>query len=249
MPFWLYKIIRMHVTELILCWEQLIFHTSCSSLVDITWKLLEEHQLHIFFFCFMDCISLSHCMLISVVGYRPCIHTKCEKLIHCSLPPLFFNCPMLTIEMTQHTTTRFVLGHFTFPYNAKIKIIFQLQDTNARVCSIWNTACNSVHTEKWKTKTDPRYITIPKDAWQDTLHVHVHNGMYKLIVHFTQRTHYVKSSMGNSYLPDCGGYVFYVVLLRSVPPPSIASTCFFYLCLCNACASCSKSPSETHINI
>jgi len=35
----------------------------------------------------------------------------------------------------------------------------------------------------------------------------------------------------------------------SVPPPSVASTCFFYLCLCNACVSCPKSRGETHINI
>ena len=76
----------------------------------------------------MDCISLSHCMLISVVGYRPCTYTKCEKLIHSSLPPFFEFCPKFTIKMTQHTTTCFVLGHFTFSYNAKIKIILQLQD-------------------------------------------------------------------------------------------------------------------------
>jgi len=134
--------------------------------------------------------------------------------------------------MTQHTTTCLVLGHFTFPYNAKIKIILQLQDTCARVRSIWNFAAyNSVHTEKWKPKTDPRYITIPKHAWQDTLHIHIHNTMYKLIVHFTQRTQYMQYSMGNCYLPHCGGYEFSVALLLrwcSVPPPSIASTCFFY---------------------
>jgi len=35
MHFWLYKIIKVHVTELILSWKQLIFHISCSSLVDI----------------------------------------------------------------------------------------------------------------------------------------------------------------------------------------------------------------------
>jgi len=153
--------------------------------------------------------------------------------------------------MTQHTTTCLVLGHFTFPYNAKIKIILQLQDTCARVCSIWNfTAYNSVHTEKWKPKTDPRYITIPKHAWQDTLHVHVHNTMYKLIVHFTQRTQYMQYSTGNSYLPDCGGYESSVALLLrwcSVPPPSIASTCFFYPCLCNACAGCPKSLGKTRL--
>jgi len=70
-------------------------------------------------------------MLISVVGYRPCTYTKCEKLIHCSLPPFFEFSPKLTIEMTQHTTTYFVMGHFTFPYNAKIKIILQLQECAA----------------------------------------------------------------------------------------------------------------------
>jgi len=99
--------------------------------------------------------------------------------------------------MTQHTTTCFVLDHFTSPHNAKIKITLQLQDTSARVCSIWNTAYNSVHTEKWKPKPDPRYITIPKHAWQDTLHIHIHNAMCKLIVHFTQRTHYTQYNTGN----------------------------------------------------
>ena len=154
--------------------------------------------------------------------------------------------------MTQHTTTWFVLGHFTFPYNAKINIILQLQDTSERVCSIWNTAYNSVHTEKWKPKTNPRYITILKHAWEDTLHAHVHNAMYKLIVYFAQRTRYIQYSMVNSYLLDCGGYVFSTAPLLhwcSVPPPSIASTCFFYLCLCNACAGCPKSLGETRINI
>ena len=131
-------------------------------------------------------------MLITVIGYRPCMYTKCEKLIHSSLLPFFEFCPKLTIEMTQHKTTCFVLGHFIFTYNAKIKIILQLQDTSARVCSIWNTAYNSVHTEKWKPKTDPRYITIPKHAWQDTLHAPVHNAMYKLRVHFAQRTLYMQ---------------------------------------------------------
>ena len=161
--------------------------------------LLEEYQPHIFFLCFMDCISLSHCMLISVVGYRPCTYTKCEKLIHSSLPPFFEFCPKLTIQMTQHTTTCFVLGHFTFPYNAKIKIVLQLQDTIARVCSIWNTAYNSVHTEKWKPRTNPWYITTPKHASQYTLHAHVHNAVYKLIVHSAQRTQYMLYSTGNSY--------------------------------------------------
>jgi len=124
--------------------------------------------------------------------------------------------------MTQHTTTCFVLVHFTFPYNAKIKIILQLPDTCARVNSIWNfTAYNSVHTEKWKPKTDPRHITIPKHAWQDTLHVHVHNAMYKLIANFTQRPQYMQCSTWNSYLPDCGDYVFCAALLLrwcSLPP-------------------------------
>jgi hypothetical protein len=31
------------------------------------------------FFCFMVYISLSCCTLISVVGYRSCMYTKCEK--------------------------------------------------------------------------------------------------------------------------------------------------------------------------
>jgi hypothetical protein len=140
--------------------------------------------------------------------------------------------------MTQHKTTCFVEGHFTYPYNATIKIVLQLQDTYARVFSIWKfTAYNSVHTEKLKHKTDPRYITIPKHAWQDTLHVHMHNSMYKLIVHYTQRTQYMQYITGNSNLPDCGGYVFSVALLLrwcSMPPPSMASTCFFYPCFCNA---------------
>ena len=82
----------------------------------------------------MDCISLSHCMLISVG--RPCTYTKCEKLFHSSLPLLFEFSPKLTNKMAQQTTTCFVLGRFTFPYNAKIKSILQLQDTSARVCSI-----------------------------------------------------------------------------------------------------------------
>jgi len=59
-------------------------------------------------------------------------------------------------------------------------------------------------------------------------------------------------STGNSYLPDCGGYVFSVaILLRwcSVPPPSIARTCFFYPWLCNACAGWPKSPGKTRTNI
>jgi len=132
-------------------------------------------------------------------------------------------------------------------------MILQLQDTCTRVCSIWNfTVYNSVHTEKWKSKTDPRCITIPKRAWQDTLHLHVHNAMYKLIVHFTQRTEYMLYSMENSYLPDCGGYEFSVALLLhwcSVPPPSIASTSFLYLCLCNACAGCPTSQGKTRIYI
>ena len=34
-----------------------------------------------------------------------------------------------------------------------------------------------------------------------------------------------------------------------MPPPSIASTCFFYLCLCNACAGCPKSQGKTYIHI
>ena len=70
MPFWLYKSIRVHVIEHILSWIQLIFYISCSSLVHILheYYLLEEYQLHIFFVCFMDCISLSYCTLISVVG-------------------------------------------------------------------------------------------------------------------------------------------------------------------------------------
>ena len=149
----------------------------------------------------MDCISLSHCMLLSVVGYRPCTYTKCEKLIHSSLSPLFEFCPKLTIKMTQHTTTCFVLGCFTFPYNAKIKIILQLQDTSARVCSIY-----------------PRYITIPKHAWQDTLDAHVHNSMYKLIVHSAQRTQYMQYSTGNTYL--------------------IAEVMYFPLHLCHTGAQC-----------
>ena len=111
---------------------------------------------------------------------------------------------------------------------------------------------NSVHTEKWKPKTDPRYITFPKHAWQDTLHLHVHNAIYKLIVHFTQRIQYMQYSKGNSYLPDCGGYAFFSKLLqrwRWMPPPSIASKCFFSLCFCSACARCPRPPGETHTHL
>ena len=41
----------------------------------------EEYQLHIFFLCFIDYISPSHCMLISVVGYRPCTYTSVKNKI------------------------------------------------------------------------------------------------------------------------------------------------------------------------
>ena len=43
-------------------------------------------------------------------------------------------------------------------------------------------------------------ITIPKHAWQDTLHAHIHNAMYKLIVHSAQRAQNMQYSTRNSYL-------------------------------------------------
>src|SRR5215510_5778811 len=76
--------------------------------------------------------------------------------------------------------------------------------------------------------------------------------MFILIVHFTQRTHYMQYIMGNSYLPDCRDYVFSVTLLLCWcpgSPPSIARKCFFYSCLCNACTSCPKSLGKTHIYV
>jgi hypothetical protein len=110
MPFWLYKNIRMCVIELISSWIELIIHISCSSLVDILHEHYRKNTIwKYFFFCFMGCISLSHCMLISVAGYRPCNYTKCEKWIHCSLPPFFEFCLKLTIEMIQQIGMLFSL--------------------------------------------------------------------------------------------------------------------------------------------
>ena len=114
---------------------------------------------------------------------------------------------------------RFTLWHFTFSLNDNKKIILKLPDTYATERSIWNfTAFNSVHTEKWEPKTCPRYITFPKHAWQDNFHGYVHNAVYKLIVHFTQRRYhyssfiqYTQYSSVNGYV--CRGYVFFVELL------------------------------------
>jgi len=37
---------------------------------------------------------------------------------------------------------------------------------------------------------------------KDTLLVRVHNAMYKLIIHFTQKTQYMQYSTGNRNSPD-----------------------------------------------
>ena len=138
--------------------------------------------------------------------------------------------------MTPGTTTGSTLGLFTFSCNAKIKIILQLKDACARVCTIWHfTAYNSVHTEKWKPKTNPRYITFPKHAWQDTLHVDEHNAIYKLIVDFTQRIQYMQYSTGNTYL--VGEVMYFSLNFRSADvdclphrlPPNISVLPVFVL--------------------
>ena len=131
-----------------------------------------------------------------------------------------------------------------------------MPDTCATVCRIWHLrACNSVNTEKWKPKTDPSYITVPKLAWQESLHVHVHNAdnfhinsqfhTKKVTLQLIRTIHSVQ--YGKYDLLDCGDYEPFAVLHSSkclVYRPSFASTFLFSLCFCNACADCPISPEK-----
>jgi len=61
------------------------------------------------------------------------------------------------------------------------------------------------HTTQFTQKNENPKLTqgtspYQKHAWQDTLHAHVHNAMYKLIVHSAQRTQNMQYSTRNSYL-------------------------------------------------